>query len=112
MANKGSSAGGLDSPMTPYHGKESGPEPSQGNFYGPNMSPHVASCPPTPGDRIPTKVQFNPLADSPGPMDSPFNTAIPIGSAPAGTGGGHDNTVLDSPMTTQPKKLPTDKGGY
>ena len=95
--------GGLDSPMSSPYAKDIGPAPSAGDFYGPNMAPSVSTHQPTPGDAIPTKVQFGPGGFAPGPLDSPFTTATPINSGGGGDSS-HGSDVLDTPMKDAMKR--------
>lgn len=70
-----------------------------GGFYGGNMPAAVSNHAPTPSSAIPSWVQFGPGTSERGPMDSPFATAINVGSTPAGgEGGGHAESPLDTPM--------------
>ena len=95
--------GGLETPMSSPFAKDLGPSPSEGNFYGPNMPNVFSQHSPTPGDQIPEKVQFAPGGFAPGPLDSPFTTAYPVGSK-GGEGDSHGADTLDSPMTSKVQK--------
>lgn len=89
-----------DQVSSPMHGFAPAPAAGggDGNFYGPNMPGHISQHAPTPGESVPSWVQFAPGGFAPGPMETPSTSAIPVGSTPGGSSDSHADSPVASPM--------------